>query len=584
MGDEGADAVTGDGRPELNGGLPGDRPGADAAAVVPAASQNEPAGHDAAAGGAETGGAETGGAEGDTGALGAAEQPEPERDEAEQAGSGPAEPERADPGPKLPELPIAPVVGMLPAAPAVGVAPVAGMPPAAPAVGIVPAVPVPPVVPEPPTVPIHPAPPVTQRPEPVPAAASPATVPSRPVVALPATPGSELRPVRLRTAVGIGVVSALILAAITTVATMTVGRESTARPGATATTGSSTAQSSPDGGVGAGAGSPSPSAPANATVTLAGTGDIVMGRAPANLPPKDAQGFFDPVANLFTSDLLMGNLEQTLTDDTGTAKCSAESSGKTCFAFRTPPSYAGVLHDAGFDVMNMANNHAFDFGQRGYTNTQQALEAAGLHSTGAPGVVTVVQVAGVRVAVVGFAPYPSWANDVNDIPAATALVTKASQQADIVVVQAHLGAEGADRTHVKAGTETYLGENRGDPIQFAHAVVDAGADLVIGHGPHVMRGAEFYKGRLIAYSLGNFAGYKALGSGGVVGVGGVLKVTLRADGSYLHGGLSATVMNGDGLPRPDPKNQAFTLVGNLSKEDFGSAGARIDAAGAITQQ
>jgi hypothetical protein len=150
-----------------------------------------------------------------------------------------------------------------------------------------------------------------------------------------------------------------------------------------------------------------------------------------------------------------------------------------------------------------------------------------------------------------------------------------------VVVQVHQGAEGADRTHVKPGTEIFLGEDRCDPIKFGHTVVDAGADLVVGHGPHVMRGMEFYQGRLIAYSMGNFAGYKALGYSGVTGVGGVLHVTLSRDGTWKSGRLVSTYMVAPGAPRLDPKNQAISLVGGLSRADFPSTGAKIAADGTI---
>ncbi len=97
------------------------------------------------------------------------------------------------------------------------------------------------------------------------------------------------------------------------------------------------------------------------------------------------------------------------------------------------------------------------------------------------------------------------------------------------------GAEGSDETHVKPGHEIFLGEDRGDLIEFSHAVIDAGADVVFGHGPHIMRGMEFYKGRLIAYSLGNFCGYRVLSTAGFLGVGGVLKVTLTKDGTWVGG-------------------------------------------------
>jgi hypothetical protein len=240
-----------------------------------------------------------------------------------------------------------------------------------------------------------------------------------------------------------------------------------------------------------------------------------------------------------------------------------------------------VLRDAGFKVLNLANNHAYDFGAEGNRQTRAALEAAGLAHTGAPGEITVVDVKGVKVAVLGFSSYP-WSQSVVDIEAGSALVKKAKERADLVVVQMHVGAEGADKTHVRPGTEMFLGENRGDSIKFAHAVVDAGADLVIGHGPHVMRGMEFYRGRLVAYSLGNFAGYKALGYTGVVGVGGVLKVSLRKDGSYVDGSLVSARMVAPGSPSIDRTGQALTLVRGLSDTDLPTSGARIGDDGAIS--
>ena len=113
----------------------------------------------------------------------------------------------------------------------------------------------------------------------------------------------------------------------------------------------------------------------------------------------------------------------------------------------------------------------------------------------------------------------------DDVAAAKRLVRKAARLADVVVVTMHAGAEGTERQHVRAGTELFLGENRGNPVRFAHAVVDAGADLVVGHGPHVLRGMEWYRGRLIAYSLGNFAGYKVFSLGGPLSTSGILRVT-----------------------------------------------------------
>ncbi len=191
-------------------------------------------------------------------------------------------------------------------------------------------------------------------------------------------------------------------------------------------------------------------------------------------------------------------------------------------------------------------------------------------------------VRGVSVAVVGFSPY-AWTNSVLDLDQAAGVVSRAAEQADLVVVQVHMGAEGADAAHVRPGSESYVGEDRGDPVAFSRAVVDAGADLVIGHGPHVLRGMEFYQGRLIAYSLGNFAGGGGtLGAAGVLGQGAVLRVSLRADGSFAGGQVTATHMYDAGLPRTDPQQRGLDLMRDLTADDFPDTGARIGGDGVVT--
>ncbi|MFI7543026.1 CapA family protein [Actinoplanes sp. NPDC049599] len=318
------------------------------------------------------------------------------------------------------------------------------------------------------------------------------------------------------------------------------------------------------------------------TITFSATGDIIMGSAPNKLPADNGKGFFDSVRDALKSDLVMGNLEQPLTGDTGTSKCGSPARAN-CFAFRSPPSYAEHLVDAGFELMNTANNHSKDFGVQGYKNTVEALEDAGLEHTGAAGQITVVEVKGVQVAVVGFSPYAG-ANNLNDLDAARDVIKEAAGQADLVVVQVHMGAEGSGMGHVKPGNELFFGENRGDPIKFSKAVIDAGADVVVGHGPHVLRGMQFYKGKLIAYSLGNFAGGgKTLSSDGVLKYGGVLHVSLNRDGSYAGGKFLSTYLDGTGKPtRDSAKERGLDRVRELSEDDFGDAAATIGEDGSIS--
>jgi poly-gamma-glutamate capsule biosynthesis protein CapA/YwtB (metallophosphatase superfamily) len=317
-------------------------------------------------------------------------------------------------------------------------------------------------------------------------------------------------------------------------------------------------------------------------VTLSATGDIMMSNTPSGMPPQDGEGFFADVRDDLASDLVMGNLEQPLTGDTGTSKCGSPPE-PNCFAFRSPPSYAGHLADGGFQLMNLANNHTRDFGLAGALNTRAALNRAGIRFTGNYHEITVVEIKGIKVAVIGFSSYDG-ANKLTDLDASRAVLEEAGQLADLVVVQVHMGAEGTAMQHVRPGTETFHGENRGDPIKFSHAMIDAGADLVIGHGPHVLRGMEFYKGRLIAYSLGNFAGGgHALKTQGVLKYGGILRVTLTADGTFAGGEFRSTTMSSAGLPtRDDVGEHGRKLVAQLTGEDLADNGAEIADDGSIT--
>jgi hypothetical protein len=326
---------------------------------------------------------------------------------------------------------------------------------------------------------------------------------------------------------------------------------------------------------------PTESAPNGETITFSATGDIIMGSAPNKLPADNGKGFFDSVRDGLKSDLVMGNLEQPLTGDTGSSKCGSPAR-PNCFAFRSPPSYAEHLVDAGFQLLNTANNHSKDFGAQGYRNTVKALEGAGLEHTGAEGQITVVEVKGVKVAVVGFSSYAG-ANNLNDLDAARAVIEEAAGQSDIVVVQVHMGAEGSDKGHVRPGNELFFGENRGDPIKFSKTVIDAGADAVVGHGPHVLRGMQFYKGKLIAYSLGNFAGGgKTLSSAGVLKYGGILHVSLTRDGEFAGGKFLSTYMDGTGKPiRDSGKERGLARLRELSADDFGDAAATIGEDGSI---
>ncbi|HEV3053038.1 MAG TPA: CapA family protein, partial [Solirubrobacteraceae bacterium] len=284
------------------------------------------------------------------------------------------------------------------------------------------------------------------------------------------------------------------------------------------------------------------------------------------LPPGGLYAAVRPVSGILrAADVTFGNLEGTLSVG-GPSKCGSGVGGGTCFAFQAPPSYAFGLRRLGFKLVNQANNHSLDFGYTGRAQTVGALDAAGVAHTGFPGEITYLRAHGLRLAFVGFAPYP-YDSNLLDIPAARALISRARRHAQIVVVIIHAGAEGADQTHTPYGEQYFLGEDRGNARAFAHAAIQAGASLVVGSGPHVIRGVEDYRGRMIAYSLGNFVGYHTLAGGGVLSLSAVLRVTLNARGQVLAARWLSVALD-NGLPRPDPSGASARLVAALSRSDF----------------
>jgi hypothetical protein len=239
-----------------------------------------------------------------------------------------------------------------------------------------------------------------------------------------------------------------------------------------------------------------------------------------------------------------------------------------------------VCADAGLFVLNLPNTHGWDAGPDGAADTVEAVNAAGMELAGLKDEVVTVEAQGLTVAVVGFAPYTFY-TDVRDLDAVAALVSAARSSADLVVATAHLGAEGTDQRHTPEGVEYYLGEDRGNTREFAYTCVDAGADLVVGHGPHVLRGMELYQGKLIAYSLGNFGGGGAIfNTAGLLGVAGILQVTMSEDGTLESGRLVPTRMDGNGYPHLDADMQAVTAVNELAA-DFGDAAVTVTDDGTL---
>lgn len=317
------------------------------------------------------------------------------------------------------------------------------------------------------------------------------------------------------------------------------------------------------------------------SISISAVGDIMLGSSAQGrgLPANDGADLIAPLASILSStDIAFGNLEGAMIDGGTQTKCGPNS--KFCYTFGMPTRYAKHLKDVGFDVMSIANNHSSDFGAPGRISTRKTLQEYGIiHSGYDPADIPYMDVKGRKVAVVSFATNPVSLNLI-DVENSRRVVAEVARKADIVIVSFHGGAEGSAAQRVPHGSETYLGNPRGNLRAFTRAVVDAGADLVLGHGPHVLRGMEVYKGRLIAYSLGNFAFY-AFPFRGPTALSLVLDVNLAPDGSFAGGQIHPLKQEGQSGPRLDKTRAVIAAVRQLSAADFGASAARISEDGVI---
>lgn len=307
-------------------------------------------------------------------------------------------------------------------------------------------------------------------------------------------------------------------------------------------------------------------------VRIAAVGDIQLGQAwppdAMRLPPNNATDVLAKVAPLLEdADITFGNLETVLGDSGTSRKC--RKGARNCYAFRAPTAYARTLRESGFDVVSINNNHAADFQQEGRLSTMRALDSVGIAYSGPANGAASWESAGLRIALIAFStgdgPYR-----VQDVAAAADSVAGIKLTHDLVIVSFHGGAEGAGATRVPKQVEHAYGEDRGNVFEFARAMIDAGADLVLGHGPHVLRGMEIYRGRLIAYSLGNFSSWHGFNLRGPLGISTVLYATLAPNGVLLEARLAPLYLERPGIPTPDPEQRAIHVVRSLSEADFGS--------------
>ncbi|MEW7278645.1 CapA family protein [Aquimarina sp. 2201CG1-2-11] len=320
-------------------------------------------------------------------------------------------------------------------------------------------------------------------------------------------------------------------------------------------------------------------------IKIMAVGDIMMG---TNFPkdsylPPEGKGPFDDIQEvLLKADILFGNLEGTLTDTGENAKrCSDPSK---CYSFRSPERYGDYLAAAGFDVMSIANNHIGDFGKIGIENTSKTLEK---HNIAYAGVFAkpfdTFERNGIKYGFCAFAPNKDCLK-IHNLSNAKKIVTELKQKVDIVIVSFHGGAEGHEHTHVPRKTERFYGEDRGDVYRFAHTMIDAGADIILGHGPHVSRAFEVYKNKFIAYSLGNFCTYSRFNLNGIKGYAPIAEIEIDLTGNFIKGKLHSAKQIDEVYPFIDDNKGALKEIKQLTAQDFPESKLIFDDDGSFIQQ
>jgi hypothetical protein len=320
-------------------------------------------------------------------------------------------------------------------------------------------------------------------------------------------------------------------------------------------------------------------------IRIKAVGDVLLGSLTPQtfIPPDSGKVFVESVGALLSgADVTFGNFEASFAKDgTKPCKCAETSRRKgVCFEFGTPPFLAPTLRKLGFTVMSVDNNHADDYGAEAADYTKTLLLQNGIQPAPKRGFAE-LKAKGKRIAVAAFG-FSETSNNISDIPTAERVVRELKKQFDLVFVSFHGGAEGSKAQHVVNKTEIFYGENRGNSVKFAHAVVDAGADLVLGHGPHVLRAVELYKNHFIAYSMGNFLTYGNINVKGVSGITCVMEINIdETSGNFLTGRIHAMQQRAPGIPVPDADKNAITLIRELTESDVPGTPLRIEADGSI---
>jgi|GEM_PF-3516711 len=243
--------------------------------------------------------------------------------------------------------------------------------------------------------------------------------------------------------------------------------------------------------------------------------------------------------------LLFGNLETVVSStELKGSKCLENS--KNCFAFIVDESITKRLKDLGFDFLSTANNHMLDFGQEGLTTTYSSLDRNKLLYSGfGKGYSSYIHEYN-KICFTAFSTNKGY-NNIIDVQESAQFIfrLKNKEKCDFLVVSFHGGCEGKNYAHVPNKEEFCYNENRGDVKKFSYAAIDNGADIVFGHGPHVLRPTEKYKEKYIFYSLGNFSVNSRTRTDGSLGQSLIIQGTLQSNLNFnLLSSIPIEIVNG----------------------------------------
>ncbi|MEZ4314501.1 MAG: CapA family protein [Polyangiaceae bacterium] len=301
--------------------------------------------------------------------------------------------------------------------------------------------------------------------------------------------------------------------------------------GATLTTSGSEPASSSSSSSGSTSAASAAPAPVREAVTLIAGGDVCMGRSMGQEILKDpSYGAFASIARVLSAaDIRFVNLESQLSDQKGETQSPTQK-----LVFTGPPGGAEALARGGIDIVSLANNHMWDYGQSAFLETLANLERAKVKYAGAGRTreraygAEVVSVEGFQVAFLAFTDI--WNQGALSRHPAKEHVAEARREAVVAAIRGARALAGVTKVVVSYhGGEEYVNAPLQRAIDLHRAAIDAGADAVIGHHPHVAQGIEIYKGKPIFYSLGNFL-MRTHGTETATEIGLLARIELRRSG------------------------------------------------------